>query len=1264
MHFHNWLKTVAFASGRRSARRGRRGLRSSSGQVVAVQQDFVCAPRVETLEDKTLLSVDPVLVVDLGPEYQGSDPSRLVNVNGTLFFGGDDGVNGDELGKADVPANTPIARANAFTFPPPVIVKDIRSGSVDSAVSNLTNVNGTLFFRADDGVSGIELWKSDGTSAGTTLVKDIRSGIGGSSPGSLTNVNGTLFFDADDGVNGRELWQSDGTSAGTTLVKDIRNGSLNSHLGSLTNVNGTLFFSADDGVNGYELWQSDGTSAGTTLVKDIGTGSGSSNMLALTNVNGTLFFSANDGVRGQELWKSDGTSAGTTLIKDIRTGISGSNPTSLTNVNGTLFFSAYDGRFGEELWKSDGTSAGTTLVKNITLPFGFGFTSANDLTNVNGTLFFTVTELGHHGMYATYRQLWKSDGTYDGTTFAGGWGLQASQLFNMNGTLFFTATDGVNGYELWRSDGTSADPVKDINFGVGLSIPRSLTNVNGTMFFTANDGVHGEELWSMRVNSPPRLTAFAAAVDTTNEDTEVELTFAELVAQGDESDSDGTVVAFIVQAVTSGTLRIGTSAASATPFVVGSNDRIDATKHAYWRPATNAYGNAITAFSVVAQDDVGGVSNLPITASVNVTPVADTVRVMHATTRANTQTVNGLVISRNSADGAEVTHFKITNITGGSLFQNDGRTVIHNGNFITSAQANAGLKFTPAVNSLVTGHFTVQASVRNGDAGLGGSPAVAAIYVTPLPIGTSANDAFVLNYSGTAPAGTVSVTISSNGGAAVAFGTFPMSSPLFINGLGGTDSIRVVGTSGADTIVVNSSTGLTVNGASLILSGIETRTLAGAAGSDLYKFDADTALGVWALDESSGGIDTVDFSLTTTVGLSMNMAYGGTQAVHRTNLSLSLGSGATIENAIGGAGADNLIGNRLNNTLRGGLGNDTLNGALGSDMLFGGANNDTYLFGASLVPEADQVTENVNEGIDTLNFAYVTTSVVLNMAANSVQSAHANRTLKLNSPITFENAVGGFGADTLIGNSLNNTLTGGAGDDTLNGAAGSDLLFGGANNDTYLFGPASVAEADQVTENASEGIDLLNFAYLTTDVVLNLGSIAVQSVHLDRTLKLNSVSTFENAMGGTGNDTLLGNGVANRLTGGNGNNILIGLGDRDILVSGTGRDILIGGLGLDVLNGGAGEDILIAGRTSSDTSHSNLNTLRTQWISRNAYAARIANLRAGVGNPVVSLKARINVFNDAGEDDVMTGGPNADWFLRALDDVITDLVAGELIDVL
>ena len=226
--------------------------------------------------------------------------------------------------------------------------------------------------------------------------------------------------------------------------------------------------------------------------------------------------------------------------------------------------------------------------------------------------------------------------------------------------------------------------------------------------------------------------------------------------------------------------------------------------------------------------------------------------------------MSGLVISRNAADGAEVTHFRITSITGGTLFQNNGTTAISNGAFITAAQANAGLRFIPAQNSLVTGHFSVQASTGNSDSGRGGSLVVANITITPAPIGTAGSDAFVLTYSGAAPTGSVSVTISTNGGAATAFGTFAMNAPMTINGLAGTDSVRIVGTAGADTIIVNSSTGLVVNGASLILQSIETRTLAGVAGSDVYKFDADSVLGLFTLDESGGGADTVDFSPTTT----------------------------------------------------------------------------------------------------------------------------------------------------------------------------------------------------------------------------------------------------------------------------------------------------------------------------------------------------------------------------------------------------------------
>jgi ELWxxDGT repeat protein len=181
-------------------------------------------------------------------------------------------------------------------------------------------VGDTLFFTADDGTLGPELWKTDGSAAGTVLVKDVNPGDDGDyydTPSAMIGVGGTLFFTADDGVTGRELWTSDGSEAGTVMVKDINPDVYNSDPDALVAVGDTLFFTARDGVNGRELWTSDGTGAGTALVKDINPGDAYYSPSQLTEVGGTLFFAADDGTHGLELWKSDGSEAGTTEVEDI-----------------------------------------------------------------------------------------------------------------------------------------------------------------------------------------------------------------------------------------------------------------------------------------------------------------------------------------------------------------------------------------------------------------------------------------------------------------------------------------------------------------------------------------------------------------------------------------------------------------------------------------------------------------------------------------------------------------------------------------------------------------------------------------------------------------------------------------------------------------------------------------------------------------------------------------------------------------------------------
>ncbi|HAO52203.1 TPA: hypothetical protein DCQ85_01915, partial [Candidatus Magasanikbacteria bacterium] len=195
------------------------------------------------------------------------------------------------------------------------------------------------------------------------------------------------------------------------MVKNIVNSSASSYPANFIDNNGIVYFQATDGVNGVELWKSDNTEAGTVMVKNINVG-GSSFPTSLALSNSILFFRSNDAVYGNELWKSDGTSTGTVMVKDINPGSSsvGSDPSRLIDVNGTLFFKALTNSDGFELWKSDGTSTGTVMVKNIN-PIGNSIGPFADpyFTNVNGILYFTATD-GTNG-----DELWKSDGTEAGT---------------------------------------------------------------------------------------------------------------------------------------------------------------------------------------------------------------------------------------------------------------------------------------------------------------------------------------------------------------------------------------------------------------------------------------------------------------------------------------------------------------------------------------------------------------------------------------------------------------------------------------------------------------------------------------------------------------------------------------------------------------------------------------------------------------------------------------------------------------------------------
>jgi ELWxxDGT repeat protein len=136
----------------------------------------------------------------------------------------------------------------------PVHAFEIVFSTLELPVFNLTSLADRLYFVANDGASGIELWTSDGTSHGTLLVRDLMPGPESSSPSSLTAAGGKLFFAANDGEHGNELWQTDGTAEGTKLVQDLAPEDVSSHPGNFTATPTHLYFLADDGASGRELW--------------------------------------------------------------------------------------------------------------------------------------------------------------------------------------------------------------------------------------------------------------------------------------------------------------------------------------------------------------------------------------------------------------------------------------------------------------------------------------------------------------------------------------------------------------------------------------------------------------------------------------------------------------------------------------------------------------------------------------------------------------------------------------------------------------------------------------------------------------------------------------------------------------------------------------------------------------------------------------------------------------------------------------------------
>ena len=379
-------------------------------------------------------SVPAITVIDINPGSGSSramDNSYPVVFGDYLYFTADDGTHGRELWRTNGTTTT--------------MVKDINTnGANESYPQNFFAFGDYLYFSANDGTSGYELWRTDGTASGTTLFKSINetgTGESGSYPCYFTALGEFLYFNADDGTNGQELWRTDGTDAGTTLVKDIRSGASGSSPSYFTALNGALYFSANDGEYGVELWRTDGTALGTTLVKDIND-EGYSYPSRFTEIGGYLFFKADSNTQANQLWRTDGTEEGTTLIADVL------NPDDFTAVGSYLYFSADTEADGYELWRTDGTEAGTELFLDIN--DGADDSYPYDFTSIGETLYFHAND-GTHG-----NELWAMSGSltvlaYD--MIGGASDADPHDFTAFGDWLYFAAETGnESGDELWRSN--------------------------------------------------------------------------------------------------------------------------------------------------------------------------------------------------------------------------------------------------------------------------------------------------------------------------------------------------------------------------------------------------------------------------------------------------------------------------------------------------------------------------------------------------------------------------------------------------------------------------------------------------------------------------------------------------------------------------------------------------------------------------------------------------------------------------------------------
>jgi Ca2+-binding RTX toxin-like protein len=419
-------------------------------------------------------------------------------------------------------------------------------------------------------------------------------------------------------------------------------------------------------------------------------------------------------------------------------------------------------------------------------------------------------------------------------------------------------------------------------------------------------------------------------------------------------------------------------------------------------------------------------------------------------------------------------------------------------------------------------------------------------------VGASTADDIVLGASGidltndgsvdVTPGGVENFTVNSGGGADTVSGAGSgatgavFSTPLALNGGDGNDTLT--GGSANDTMaggagddILNGADGADAlsggDGADTLNGGLGNDTLAGGAGNDTMSGGTgdDTLVGGPGDDAMDGGVantDTVD--------------YTGSESGVNVNL--------TAGTASDGEGGSDTLANF--ETVLGSPTADTLHGAAsGSDSLFGGNGNDTLVSGAA------NDTMNGNAGVNTVSYASAGGPVTVTLPSSGTGDGTDTLT-------NVQNITGSAFSDTLTGDVENNRITGGAGNDTESGGLGNDTFNSGSARDG----------ADIMS--GGPGVDTVLYRQRTGVITVNLAGGTSTNGALGEGDTINA--DVENATGGSGADTLVGNGSNNTLTGFRGADVIRGRAGNDRLLGGRGPDFLAGGAGNDLMNGGLGRD--------------------------------------------------------------------------------------------